>query len=228
VENGGKAFVTHSTKSTVQPTQSALSATMTAFFFKLVTPLLAMARVTSSYQASPRRTLKVGNTATHSRLNLGRQKQEDDGIIVVHPHPPSSTVRPILLTASVTTAAALFTYSMPSHAAESFDMSSVNYLNNEALSVIHPDAMTNAVLSNPDQHSNTVKSFTSVMSSSSSSLLLSRSTMVNPIGELKDGSENSAEISFGQWFFVVYIVVSLVAGGKEMMRRIQKQMDDNA
>lgn len=227
MENGGKAFVTHSTKSTVQPTQSALSATMTAFFFKLVTPLLAMARVTSSYQASPRRTLKVGNTATHSRLNLGRQKQEDDGIIVVHPHPPSSTVRPILLTASVTTAAALFTYSMPSHAAESFDMSSVNYLNNEALSVIHPDAMTNAELSNPYQHSYTVKSLTSVMSSSSSSLLLSRSTMVNPIGEPKDG-ENSAGISFGQWFFVVYIVVSLVAGGKEMMRRIQKQMDDNA
>ncbi len=177
-----------------------------------------MASVASSYQTSHQRTLKFGTAAAHSRLNLGRrQTQEDDGIIVVYSPSPSS-VRPILLTASLTTTAAFFTYIsvMPSFAADSFDTSSV--------SVIHPEAMTDAALSNPYQYSNTVRSFTSV--TSSSSLQLSRSTIVNPIGELKDGSENSAEISFGQWFFVVYILVSLVAGGKEMIKRIQKQMDD--
>ncbi len=193
--------------------QDILPLTMTAFYH--LVPLLAMASVASGYQIPHHRTPKFGTAATHSRL---KQKQEDDGIIVVHSPPPSS-VRPILLTASVTTAAALFTYIsvMPSNAADSFETNSV--------SVIHPEAMKDALLSKSYQHSNTVKSFTSI--TPSSSLQLSRSTLVNPIGELKDGSENSAAISFGQWFFVVYIVVSLVAGGNEMMRRIQKQMDDN-
>jgi len=52
--------------------------------------------------------------------------------------------------------------------------------------------------------------------------------MANPIGEFEDGSSTgSIENSFGQWFFVIYIVVSLLAGGKEMISRIQKQMDKN-
>ena len=54
---------------------------------------------------------------------------------------------------------------------------------------------------------------------------LSSSTIANPIGELEDGSKSNSGASFGQWFFLLYVVVSLLAGGKEMLGRIQKQMD---
>ena len=59
----------------------------------------------------------------------------------------------------------------------------------------------------------------------SSSMQLSSSTIANPIGELEDRSKSNIGASFGQWFFLLYVVVSLLAGGKEMLGRIQKQMD---
>ena len=59
----------------------------------------------------------------------------------------------------------------------------------------------------------------------SSTMQLSSSTIANPIGELEDGSKSNSGASFGQWFFLLYVVVSLLAGGKEMLGRIQKQMD---
>jgi hypothetical protein len=31
--------------------------------------------------------------------------------------------------------------------------------------------------------------------------------------------------TFGQWFFLLYAVVSLLAGGKEVFGRIRKQME---
>eukprot|EP00804_Cyclotella_cryptica_P030301 CCRYP_011849-RA/>CCRYP_011849-RA protein AED:0.26 eAED:0.26 QI:0/-1/0/1/-1/1/1/0/189 len=55
-------------------------------------------------------------------------------------------------------------------------------------------------------------------------------TLANPIGEVQDGINtgiNPAFSSFGQWFFLAYIVVSLLAGGKEVWRRIQNQLDEN-
>ena len=50
--------------------------------------------------------------------------------------------------------------------------------------------------------------------------------MANPIGELKDGSAAGIGSSIGQWFFLLYVAVSLLAGGKEMICRIQKKMMD--
>ena len=60
------------------------------------------------------------------------------------------------------------------------------------------------------------------------SLQLSRSPLVNPIGEMQDGSDTGILNSFGQWFFLIYIIVSLLAGGKEVLGRIQKQMDKDS
>ena len=45
---------------------------------------------------------------------------------------------------------------------------------------------------------------------------------------MADGSATSAGSSFGQWFFLLYVVVSLLAGGKEMIKRIQNQMDKDS
>jgi hypothetical protein len=50
--------------------------------------------------------------------------------------------------------------------------------------------------------------------------------MANPIGEPKDGSAAGIGGSLGQWFFLLYVAVSLLAGGKEMIGRIQKKMDE--
>ncbi|KAL7549472.1 hypothetical protein ACHAWF_016305 [Thalassiosira exigua] len=63
---------------------------------------------------------------------------------------------------------------------------------------------------------------------SASSIQLSTSSLSTPIGEVQDGSETSLGTSFGQWFFLIYVVVSLLAGGKEMLVRIQKQIDKDS
>ena len=54
------------------------------------------------------------------------------------------------------------------------------------------------------------------------------STISAPIGEMTDGSTTSTGSNFGQWFFLLYVVVSLLAGAKEMTKRIQKQMDKDS
>jgi len=54
------------------------------------------------------------------------------------------------------------------------------------------------------------------------------SSISAPIGEMADGSTTSAGSSFGQWFFLLYVVVSLLAGGKEMIKRVQNQMDKDS
>ena len=69
-------------------------------------------------------------------------------------------------------------------------------------------------------------------SSSSSVLQLASSTVTNPIGELKvDDTDTAAAITttpllnnIGQWFFVLYVAVSLLAGTKEIVGRLQKKL----
>ena len=116
------------------------------------------------------------------------------------------SIRPILLSSSA--AATVFVASSmptPTHA-YAFDNS-----NNLVISsIVTP------------QHYPT---YDDMIASSSSMQLLSSSTIANPIGDLEDGSKTSSGASFGQWFFLLYVVVSLLAGGKEMLSRIQKQMD---
>jgi hypothetical protein len=54
-------------------------------------------------------------------------------------------------------------------------------------------------------------------------------TLANPIGTVQDGIDtgiNPTFSSFGQWFFLTYIVISTLAGGKEVWRRIQNQLDE--
>ncbi|KAL7448853.1 hypothetical protein ACHAWC_000979 [Mediolabrus comicus] len=61
-----------------------------------------------------------------------------------------------------------------------------------------------------------------------SSIELSNS-MANPMGEFKPETETGispAFSTFGQWFFLLYVVVSLLAGGKEILGRIMKQVKD--
>jgi len=61
-----------------------------------------------------------------------------------------------------------------------------------------------------------------------SSIELSNS-MANPMGEFKPETETGispAFSTFGQYFFLLYVVVSLLAGGKEILGRIMKQVKD--
>jgi hypothetical protein len=189
--------------------------------YHLITPLLAMAIAVTGFQLPSHRMFKYRSAATQSRLSLVRW-QEDDGINSLTR--ATASVRPVLLSASTITTAAIIasTPILPSHAADSFDMSIISYSNNDGLAISDPESIRgSASFLHPDQYTTNTKSFTSL-----SSLQLSSSTLANPIGEIQDGSESgSIKNSFGQWFFVIYIVVSLLAGGKEMLSRIQKQID---
>lgn len=69
----------------------------------------------------------------------------------------------------------------------------------------------------------------SFSSSVSSMMLLAGSTLANPIGEAVGGVGGGSDLatSFGQWFFLLYVIVSLLAGGKEMLGRMQRSMTDD-
>ena len=63
--------------------------------------------------------------------------------------------------------------------------------------------------------------------SSFSSLQLSNS-MASPMGEFKPEAETGISpgfSTFGQWFFLIYVVVSLLAGAKEIGGRIMNQLN---
>lgn len=73
----------------------------------------------------------------------------------------------------------------------------------------------------------TMSTHTINAASSSSSLQLSNS-LASPMGEFKPEAETGispAFSTFGQWFFLLYVVVSLLAGAKEMGGRIMNQMN---
>mmetsp|Transcript_14666 Transcript_14666/g.24681 ORF Transcript_14666/g.24681 Transcript_14666/m.24681 type:complete len:157 (-) Transcript_14666:974-1444(-) len=64
-------------------------------------------------------------------------------------------------------------------------------------------------------------------SSSFSSLQLSNS-MASPMGEFKPETDTGISpgfSTFGQWFFLLYVVVSLLAGAKEIGGRLMNQMN---
>lgn len=64
-------------------------------------------------------------------------------------------------------------------------------------------------------------------SSSFSSLQLSNS-MASPMGEFKPETDTGISpgfSTFGQWFFLLYVVVSLLAGAKEIGGRIVNKMN---
>ena len=152
----------------------------------------------------------VGNTlqTRHSRLcaepSSSCDGQMSDAVAVQSSNQQlQQTIRPVLLS---TAAAASIFASLPTvvHAnTNNIELHSTT----ESSSVIVPSA----------QHSNAM---------TTSSMQLAASTLESPIiGEVQDGSENSVAKSFGQWFTLLYIVVSLLAGGKEMLKRAQNQLN---
>ena len=208
--------------------------TVTALYYHLFSPLLAVA-LASGFQVSPRGVPKLRVVATHSGLNKLRCRVQEpvvevEDCIIGVPPPSSLIFRPLLMTVPTIAAAAIFasTSVIPSYADDSFDMSRITTTScDEVVSIVYPETLSviGAPFSSLDQH---IITTANALTLSSSSLQLSSSTIANPIGEFEDGSSTgSIENSFGQWFFVIYIVVSLLAGGKEMISRIQKQMDKN-
>ena len=91
---------------------------------------------------------------------------------------------------------------------------------------------TSAIMAITDYNHPTTNNLYS-SSISSSMLQLASSTITKPIGELKvDDSATTATTatatttilnSIGQWFFVLYVAVSILAGTKEMVSRITKR-----
>jgi len=66
-----------------------------------------------------------------------------------------------------------------------------------------------------------------IASSPFSSLQLSNS-MASPMGEFKPETDTGISpgfSTFGQWFFLLYVVVSLLAGAKEIGGRLMNQMN---
>ena len=151
----------------------------------------------------------VGNTlpTRHSRLCAKPSScdgQMSDVIAVQSSNQQlQQTIRPILLS---TAAAASIFASLPT--------------------VVHADTNNIELHSTTESSSMIVPSSTQYSNAmTTSSMQLAASTFESPIGEMQDGSENSVAKSFGQWFTLLYIVVSLLAGGKEMLKRAQNQLN---
>lgn len=126
---------------------------------------------------------------------------------------------------AVVVAATLFT-SQPSDAILVQNGGLVNNnINNELFhsQLVAPAPSSNIQTINTDASSSStlsINAFTSIELSNS---------MTNPMGEFKPETETGispAFSTFGQWFFLLYVVVSLLAGGKEILRRIMKQVKD--
>lgn len=124
---------------------------------------------------------------------------------------------------AVVVAATLFT-SQPSDAILVQNGGLVNNNINNGLfhsQLTAPAPSSNIQTINTDASTSSINAFTS-------SIELSNS-MANPMGEFKPETETGispAFSTFGQWFFLVYVVVSLLAGGKEILGRIMKQVKD--
>ena len=50
-------------------------------------------------------------------------------------------------------------------------------------------------------------------------------TIIISVADGSTTTTDTAGTTFGQWFFLLYVVVSLLAGAKEVLVRIKKQMD---
>ena len=121
-------------------------------------------------------------------------------------NPPRSAV------ISAVVAASLFA-AQPSGAYVQSD----NLLNNHEIIISAPSSMV--AISNTQTINTAPSSF--------SSLQLSNS-MESPMGEFKPEAETGISpgfSTFGQWFFLIYVVVSLLAGAKEIGGRIMNQMN---
>ena len=91
---------------------------------------------------------------------------------------------------------------------------------NQIITISAPSSKV-AIISKNTQTINTAPS-------SFSSLQLSKNSMASPMGEFKPESDTGispAFSTFGQWFFLLYVVVSLLAGAKEIGGRIMNQMN---
>ena len=127
---------------------------------------------------------------------------------------------------AVVVAATLFT-SQPSDAILVQNGGLVNNNINNGLfhsQLVAPAPSSNIQTINTDASSSSttlsINAFTSIELSNS---------MANPMGEFKPETETGispAFSTFGQWFFLLYVVVSLLAGGKEILARIMKQVKD--
>mmetsp|Transcript_27268 Transcript_27268/g.56854 ORF Transcript_27268/g.56854 Transcript_27268/m.56854 type:complete len:199 (+) Transcript_27268:29-625(+) len=193
-----------------------------AFFRLLFIQLLALASAAAGFSATANPSLRkkmASYQSTNScRMNLLHKSKQDghsgggggDAFIGKN---IQQSIRPVLLSTAV--ASSILALSLPTaaHADNAFD-------NDNHLTAIHSESISSTVASSyaPSHYS---PSAMMVMPS----LELSSSSLANPIGDLEDGSDTSVGTSLGQWFFLLYVVVSLLAGGKEVLSRIQKQMD---
>ncbi len=175
-------------------------------FYLICCQVLTMA---AGFQANTSHLVSVKRRSGTSPMILTLQhtsKKNADEVVDLHgiSRNLDQLIRPVL----VSTAAAVSIASMPM-------ISSAN-----AVDLSYPNSDIEAVM-----HSSSISASAHQSPITTSSLQLSSSTMAAPIGEMQDGSDTSVGTSFGQWFFLLYVVVSLLAGGKEVLSRIQKQMD---
>lgn len=179
-------------------------------FYLLTSQLIAMAVVVTGFQANTNQSLRkmrVQQRPTTHIMNQHTQRGDGKDDILNVSDQLQQSIRPVLL---ATAAAASIFASLPMTAhADTFDIDSYHNINEMA---IHSESST------ATQHPFAI----------SSSLQLASSTLEAPIGEMQDGSDTSIGKSFGQWFFLIYVVVSLLAGGKEVLGRVQKQMDKDS
>jgi len=88
---------------------------------------------------------------------------------------------------------------------------------------------SNIVATSSTQNINTASPSSPLSSSTTFSSLQLSNSMASPMGEFKPEAETGmspAASTFGQWFFLLYVVVSLLAGAKEIGGRIMKQMNN--
>lgn len=178
---------------------------------------------TSSYCSHRLNPLRKGkskedNIFRHNRIQSPRHSHCNGGMTMLRP--------PLFLTAAAT-ASLLF-------ASTSIPLESQAYYTTTTATTTTATTTTSTIME-IQQYNHPTINLHSSSSSSSSVLQLASSTITNPIGELKvDDTDTDTAItttpllnSIGQWFFVLYVVVSLLAGTKEIVGRLQKKLKND-
>lgn len=153
---------------------------------------------------------KEDNIFRHNQIQSPRHSHCNGGMTMLRP--------PLFLTAAATASLLFASTSIP--------------LESRAYYTTTTATTTTSTIMEIQQYNHPTINLHSSSSSSSSVLQLASSTITNPIGELKvDDTDTATAITttpllnnIGQWFFVLYVVVSLLAGTKEIVGRLQKKL----
>eukprot|EP01082_Thalassiosira_pseudonana_P010260 g9181.t1 g9181 contig36:58982-59602(-) len=200
------------------PTRSIMSFCLAVVLMAAITLVSGFASLQTTMQrpllSKPiivhRRFRQYGSRANDYEVSNEEKVDSSDGVGSARSH---HLMRPVILAAVVATSILVSLPTTASYAAK-YEQDTA-----QVVTEYHSYDRTDSTLGQNHRSS----AVTNVVSSS----IQVSNTIESPMGELQEGSAtgiNPTFSKFGQWFFLLYVVVSLLAGGKEVVNRIQNQM----